>query len=159
VGAAPKCHGLKDVTNMPSSERPQTAIMIQGLPNMLCNDTCFEATLQQAGFQGSVVHWSTKPGKPCGEAIIWLSDIEGAQLCVAHFQGRKWDNASGTVVRAWRVDAESVPSISDPWSRRTGDQTPGRWSTKKRCDTGVTEASTECPEEEEQKRCISGESE
>jgi len=135
---APKYRGLKDVTNMPSPGRPQQAIMIQGLPNMLCNDTCFEATIQQAGFQASVVHFSTKPGKPCGEAIVWLSDIEGAQLCVAHFQGRKWDNASGTVVRAWCVDGDLVPSISDPWCMR-----------KRRCDTGMTNASTECPEDED----------
>jgi len=135
-----KSHGLKDVTNMPTPERPQQAVMIQGLPNNLCNTMCFEAMLQQAGFQGPVVHFSTKPGKPCGEAIIWMNDFEGAQLIVAHFQGRSW--SAGTTVRAWRVDADSAPSIKDPWSRQK--------SVRKRCDTSATEASTTCPTESEE---------
>lgn len=128
MALVPENNGLKDVTNMPP--RPSSnnsTIMVVGLPNMLCTDACFEATLQQAGFQGSVVHFSTKPGKPCGEAIIWLNNVEAAQLCLAHFQGRKWDN-SGKEVKAWLI---YDTSMTDPWARR------------KRCDTGISTVSTD----------------
>jgi hypothetical protein len=135
IKAAPK---LKDVTNMPASDREHQAIMIQGIPSMLCDKTMFEVMLEQAGFktrtkaapQGSLIRFSTKPGKPCGEATVWLRDVKSAQECVAHFQGREWNKGSGTIVRAWCLDT---------WESHR----------KKRCDTGATEASTCCPDEDE----------
>lgn len=130
---------LKDVTNVHPDARPSSAVAVflLGLPNMLCTDAFFEATLQQAGFQKEagnkneepkLVAFKTKPGKPCGEAVVWLQSEEDAQLCMAHFQGRKWDVSSGKAVQAWVV--HDIP-FTDPWSSR------------KRCDTGFSTVSTD----------------
>jgi hypothetical protein len=139
--AVDRSKGLKDVTNVSPAARPSsshTTISIVGLPNLLCTDTCFEATIQQAGFQESVVGFTTKPGKPCGEAIVNFSSQEAAHLCMAHFQGRKWGHTtSGKEVKAWII-------------RDTSITTPA--VTRKRCDSDTANVSTaagssdeECP--------------
>lgn len=137
--ACPEVKGLKDVTNMPQAKRsslPHYCVLVHNMPNMLCTNACLEATLQQAGFQGAVAHFTTKPGKPCGEAIVWLKNKEAAEACIAHFQGRRWngDNKVDKEVRAWLV---SDRSMSDPWGPR------------ERCDTGNS-VSTVCPSDGEE---------
>lgn len=125
--ALPVCSGLKDVTNTSPQTRSSStypSILVVGLPNMLCSDACFEACLQQASLQDSVVRFATRSGKPCGEAIIWFSSMEAAQSCMTHFQGRRWDN-SGKEVKAWVMPHDT--SMTDPWSTQ-----------RKRCDTGTT---------------------
>lgn len=119
--ASAESKGLKDVTNMPPALRAaKYTIKVDGLPNQLLGYALFEATLQQAGFQASVNRFSTQVGQPCGSATIELLSFEAAQDCMAHFQGRKWDN-SGKQVCAWLLND---PSMLNP--------------RRKRCDTGTT---------------------
>jgi hypothetical protein len=120
------CRSLKDVTNVEKRPSfPHQTIMVWGLPNTLCNDSCFEAMLQQAGFQGGeVIRFSCKTGKPSGEATIVLACAEAATRCKEHFEGRKWD-PSGPVRAEWMVD-EAVPDAT---------------SRKQRCDTATTTCS------------------
>lgn len=133
--------GLTDVTNTLAPKR-SFVVMVVNLPNMLCSNACLEATLQQADLQGSVNSFTTKSGKPCGEATIWLSTAEAAEHCLAHFQGRRWHGepkkgAQQKEVQAWILHHASTGKLC---------------RNRKRCDTGVSAISTDVggPSDEEE---------
>mmetsp|Transcript_92274 Transcript_92274/g.173890 ORF Transcript_92274/g.173890 Transcript_92274/m.173890 type:complete len:278 (-) Transcript_92274:279-1112(-) len=106
---------------MPRATSSYHNVMIHGLPNGLLSDMMMEAMLQQAGVDG-VANFSTKPGKPCGEAVVSFYSYEGAQRCMTHFHGRQWDGCrvstwlvSGGMEERKRTDTEStaVPGSED----------------------------------------------
>jgi hypothetical protein len=88
----------KEVQNIPAPPE-HVEVRIQGLPNNMLSEMMMRTMLQQAGVSSAVVQIQTKKGKPCGEAIVNLSDPVSALACAKHFHGCKWD-VSGTVINA-----------------------------------------------------------
>merc|ERR1719198_1229435 len=66
-----------------------------------------KATLEQTHLSDLVAGYVTKPGKPCGEALITMLTVESAILCAEHFSGRCWD-PSGVAVDAWLLPLDAV---------------------------------------------------
>jgi len=75
-------------------------VYLGGLPNSLCNDTCMDAVLEQAGLAKSLLSFRTLTGSPCGEVYVTLSDQPAAEQCLAHFHGRQWDTSGALVLAA-----------------------------------------------------------
>jgi len=75
------------------------AVLLQGLPNSLCNGQMIDVVIEQAGFSGDVTHYKTQPGEQLGEAVLTLTSTFMADMCVRHFHGCVWD-ARGTPVTA-----------------------------------------------------------
>lgn len=102
----------------PTTQKGATChnVMIHGLPNGLLSEMMMEAMLQQAGIDG-VVSFSTKPGKPCGEARVTFYSQEAAQRCMAHFHGRQWD---GCQVSTW-LASDDATAATDRKRKDTTD--------------------------------------
>lgn len=97
----------KEITGLLSS----VPVLIQGLPNSLCNSACMEVVLENAGLEGSFVGCNARPGETNGEAIVYLKDRSWAEHCVKQFDGRPWDY--NIPVKARILEAvQSTPNAS-----------------------------------------------
>lgn len=82
------------------------AVEIWGLPGNLMSQKMVEAILDQAGLDNTAVNFAFFPPD---KAEISFKNSHSADLCAAHFEGRKW-NPQGPVVKARRKEASgSLP--------------------------------------------------
>ncbi|CAK0808340.1 unnamed protein product [Prorocentrum cordatum] len=105
AAAAPGCsaHGLPDEAGPHLELWPACFATISGLPNELLTDVMFEAILEQAGLSTLVVGFGLRPGRPCGEATVCLTDRMALERCAQHFQGCQWDPSGAQVAVATDV--------------------------------------------------------
>lgn len=71
-------------------EKPRMSLVINGMPNELCNEVCMEAVLQQAGLLNCVETYEALQGDPCGQVLVRLRGGEAVECCVQHFEGMQW---------------------------------------------------------------------
>jgi len=87
-------------------QQPVAEVSVSGLPNDILSDIMFEAVMQQAGLDGGVADYLTRPGVESGEAIIRIYHPHAVQQCLNHFNGCQW--LSGMKVSATVVE----PSVA-----------------------------------------------
>lgn len=84
-------------------------VFIDGLPNNLCNPTCMEAILDQAGLEESIVTCEAWPGVPCGQATLHMATLDAANRAAKHFHGCRWDSTgAGVAARVGCVESKSM---------------------------------------------------
>jgi len=91
-------------------------VQLIGLPNQILSDPMFQAVLQQAQLNGQYTSFTTRPGKPYGEALVNLVSHSAAEWCAYHFHSRVW-TADGVPVEAKLLDessAEQEATVADP---------------------------------------------
>mmetsp|Transcript_60140 Transcript_60140/g.143336 ORF Transcript_60140/g.143336 Transcript_60140/m.143336 type:complete len:347 (-) Transcript_60140:210-1250(-) len=84
------------------SQLPAVEVCVTGLPNDILSDVMFEAVMQQAGLEGGVADYLTRPGDKSGEAIIRIYHPGAVDRCLNHFNGCQW--LSGIKVSAEVVE-------------------------------------------------------
>lgn len=82
-------------------------VMLANLPPSLCRQNFLEAILDQAGLADEVLGCVLGDARETGMAQITVTTWSAAVRCVAHFDGRSWDQA-GNPVRA-TVSEEYLP--------------------------------------------------
>jgi hypothetical protein len=92
-----------------SFQEPQGPIpvILEYLPLTLCRQNFLEAMLDQAGLVDDVIGVVLGDAQETGMAQITVTNWNAAVRCVAHFDGRSWDQA-GNPVRA-TVSEEYLP--------------------------------------------------
>lgn len=83
-------------------------VTIGGLPNGILSEPMMLATIQQAGLEGDVLHFSTHEGQPCGEARLAFSSFQAALRCSRHFEGCHWDPSGKAVTVSMEPSIESM---------------------------------------------------
>jgi len=83
-------------------------VQVSNMPKHIASKQMFEAMLQQAQLDKSVLSFVTSLNGLCGEARVTLTDKDAALRCAAHFNGRCW----GGIVVSAKLMVSSSPTKS-----------------------------------------------
>lgn len=96
------------------SQEPVT-VELSSLPAMLCNRSCLEAAIEQAGLENDVQNLEFTSGDS-GEAVLLLANERAAQRCIQHFHGLQWAKSSQPVSARYRLQQQPEQQQQAPES-------------------------------------------
>jgi hypothetical protein len=94
--------------SLPKDPNPYE-VLLRNLPEKLTKTTMMGVMLEQAKLDAGVVGIDSRPG---GKALIKLSSLAWARLCMNHFHGREWGGSSGPVTALYVRTVKRTPSKS-----------------------------------------------
>lgn len=101
--------GIELEGGKPPYDACSVRLVLSGIPNVMCSEEMVEAMLDQAGLERFTLGRHAKIGKKVGEVHLTLVSWDAAAMCMAHFNGCKWDQ-SGHAVNVKVLEEESIES-------------------------------------------------
>jgi len=72
-----------------TSDEKIVGVKLSNLPKTLCNRSCFEVAVEQAGLESKVKAFGLS-SDAAATAVLALEGEAAAQQCIKHFNGRQW---------------------------------------------------------------------